>query len=65
MVAVATVEGSLLSATGYRMCLVEWALCVLSFSRGVKFESLKIHCPSGFAIFLSTDHHVVAPGHWY
>ena len=62
MLAVPTVEDSLLIATVYRMCLVEWALCVVSFSRGVKVECLEIHCLSGFAIFLSTDHHAMAPG---
>lgn len=65
VVAVPTVEDSLLRATGYRTCLVEWALCVVSFPRGMKVECPEIHFPSGFAIFLSTDHHEVAPGHWF
>ena len=65
VVAVLTVKDSLLSATRYRMGLMKWALCVMDFSRGMEVECLEIHCPPGFAIFLSAYHHAVAPGHWF
>ena len=65
MVAVPSVEDSLLSATGYAACLMKWALCVVSFSCGTEVECLEIHSPTGFAIFLRADHHAVAPGHWF
>ena len=65
VVAVPTVEDSLLSATGYVTVLMEWALCVVSFAFGMEVECLEIHCPPGFAIFLRADHHAVAPGHWF
>ena len=65
VVAVPTVEDSLLSATRYGTCLMEWALYVVSFAFGMEVECLEIHCPPGFAIFLSAYHHVVAPGNWF
>ena len=65
VVAFLTIEDSLLSATGYGMCLMEWALCVVGFLHGMEVERLEVHCPHGFAIFLSAYHHAVAPGHWF
>ena len=65
VVAVPTVKYSLLSATTYGMGLMKLALCVIGFSLGMEVEHVEIRSPPGFAIFLSTYHHVVAPGHWF
>ena len=52
-VAIPTDKDSLLSATRYAICLMKWALCMMGFSRAMEVECLEIHCPPGFAIFLS------------
>ena len=64
-VAIPTDKDSLLSATRYAMCLMKWALCVRRFLRDMEVECLEIHCPPGFAIFLSAYHQAVAPGHGF
>ena len=59
VVAVPTVIDSLHSATRDGTGLMKWALCMMGFSRAMEVECLEIHCPPGFAIFLSAYHHAV------
>ena len=61
MVAIPAVKDSLFGVTGYRACLMEWALCVMGFTCGVKVKCLEVDCASGLAILFCTDNHAVAP----
>lgn len=59
--AITAVKHSLLCVTGYRVCLVEWALCVVGFMCGVKVKRLEVDCVSRIAFLLCTYDHAVAP----
>lgn len=61
MVAIPAVKDSLFCVTGYRACLMEWALCVVRFTCGVKVKRLEVDCASRLAILLCAYNHAVAP----
>ena len=69
MVPIPAVKDGLFGVTGYRGCLMEWALPVMGFTCGVKVECLEVNCASGLAILLCADNHAVAPcdrlSYWY
>ena len=65
VVAVRAVKDSLPFVTGYRVCLMKWALCVVGFTCSMKIECLKVHCAERLTIFLCTHNHAVAPCHWF
>ena len=61
MVAIPAVKDCLSGVTGYRVCLMEWALHVMGFTCGVKVKRLQVDCASGLAVLFCTDGHAVAP----
>ena len=63
MVSIPTVEDGFLFATRNGAYLVERTLGVVGFSGCMKVKCLEINCVSGFAIFLGTHDHAMAPGH--
>lgn len=61
MVAIPAVKDSLFGVTGYRACLMEWALRVMGFTCGMKVKCLEVDCASGLAVLFCADDHAVAP----
>jgi hypothetical protein len=63
VVSIPTIENGFLFATRNGAYLVERTLGVVGFSGCMKVECLEINCASGFAVFLGTHDHAMAPGH--
>ena len=61
VVAIPAVKNGLFCVTGYRACLVEWALCVVCLTCGVEVKRLEVACASRLAVLLCTHNHAVAP----
>ena len=47
MVAIQAVKDGLFGVSGYRACLMEWALCVMGLTCDMKVKRLEVDCASG------------------
>jgi hypothetical protein len=64
MISVPAIENTFLFATGNGAYLVKRTLGVVGLSGSVEVKCLEVNRASGFAGFLRTHHHAMAPGHW-
>ena len=64
IISVPAIENTFLFATGNGAYLVKRTLGVVDLSGSVEVKCLEVNRASGFAVFLRTHHHAMAPSHW-